>query len=309
MLYGDYMFPRTKFGVHTGLQHTTYESLQPLWVLIERLGFHWISIWDHFYGATGQPDDAACYEAVAMHSALAATTSRVRVGSLVYSIGYRHPAVLAKMITAIDHVSGGRADIGLGAGWAQVEYDAYGIPFPAIKTRMDQLEEAVQCVRGLLHDEVTSFSGQWFSLDNARNEPRPVQKKIPIWIGGGGEKRTLSITARYADGWNVPFVAPEAFRHKSQVLTEHCEKAGRDPKAISRTVNLGIAWTDESLRAQFGHLADYVRPGVLTGSEQQVIDRIGEYVDAGADQINLALRAPFDTDALERFAQVLGLSA
>ncbi|MEY3092110.1 MAG: hypothetical protein RIU67_893 [Actinomycetota bacterium] len=309
MLYGDDMFPRTKFGVHTGLQHTTYESLRPLWILIERLGFHWISIWDHFYGATGQPDDAACYEAVAMHSALAATTSRVRVGSLVYSIGYRHPAVLAKMITAIDHVSGGRADIGLGAGWAQVEYDAYGIPFPTIKTRMDQLEEAVQCVRGLLHDEVTSFSGQWFSLDNARNEPRPVQKKIPIWIGGGGEKRTLSITARYADGWNVPFVAPEAFHHKSQVLSDHCEKAGRDPGEISRTVNLGIAWTDESLHAQFGHLAEYVRPGVLTGSEQQVIDRIGEYVEAGADQINLALRAPFDTDALERFAHVLGLAS
>ena len=106
-----------------------------------------------------------------------------------------------------------------------------------------------------------------------------------------------------------PFAAPEAFRHKSQVLNEHCAKFGRDPQEISRTVNLGIAWTDESLRAQFGHLAEHVRPGVLTGSEQQVIDRIGEYVDAGADQINLALRAPFDTDALERFAQLLGLSA
>jgi F420-dependent oxidoreductase-like protein len=305
----DRSFPNVRFGVHTGLQHTSYEVLRPLWRKIENLGFDWISIWDHFYGATGKPDDAACFEAVAMHAALAAETSRVRVGSLVYSVGYRHPAVLAKMITAVDHVSGGRADIGLGAGWAKVEYDAYGIPFPEIKTRMDQLEEAVRCVRGLLHDDVTSFSGRWFNLHEARNEPRPVQKKLPIWIGGGGEKRTLSITARYADGWNVPFVSPEAFAHKIEVLDEHCAKHGRDPREIKRTVNVGIAWTEESLRAQFGMLADGVRPGVLTGSDDEVIDRIGQYAAAGADQINLALRAPFDEDALERFSAALGLAS
>ena len=104
------------FGVHTGLQHTTVGELRAAWQRIEELGFGWISIWDHFYGATGKPDDAMCLEAVALHSALALTTSRVRVGSLVYSIGYRHPAVLAKAITAIDLLSGGRADMGIGAG-------------------------------------------------------------------------------------------------------------------------------------------------------------------------------------------------
>jgi F420-dependent oxidoreductase-like protein len=302
------MFPNVKFGVHTGLQHTSYDILEPLWRRIDEIGFDWISIWDHFYGATGKPDDAACFEAAAMHAALAASTSRVRVGSLVYSIGYRHPAVLAKMITAIDHISGGRADMGLGAGWAQVEYDAYGIEFPPIKVRMNQLEEAARCVRGLLHDDVTDFEGEWFTLTQARNEPRPIQRKIPIWIGGGGEKRTLNIAARFADGWNVPFVAPETFAHKSAVLTEHCETAGRDPLEVRRTVNLGIAWTDESLHAQFGMLAEAVRPGVLTGSDEQVIDRIGQFAQAGAEQINIALRAPFDQDALERFSQTLQLS-
>jgi alkanesulfonate monooxygenase SsuD/methylene tetrahydromethanopterin reductase-like flavin-dependent oxidoreductase (luciferase family) len=243
-----------------------------------------------------------------MHAALAAETSRVRVGSLVYSVGYRHPSVLAKMITAIDHISGGRADMGLGAGWAQVEYEAYGIPFPGVKTRMDQLEEAAQCVRGLLHDEVTDFSGEWFKLTNARNEPRHIQKKIPIWVGGGGEKRTLNITAKYADGWNVPFVSPEAFAHKSSVLTQHCESIGRDSKEVKRTVNVGIAWTEESLQSQFGMLAEGVRPGVLTGSDEQVIDRIGQYVAAGAEQINLALRAPFDMESVERFSKTLKLA-
>ena len=297
----------TLFGVHAGLQHTTADELRSVWRTIEDLGFGWISIWDHFYGATGRPDDAACLESVAMHAALACSTSRVQVGSLVYSIGYRHPAVLAKAITAIDQLSGGRAHMGIGAGWAQVEYQAYGIPFPEVKTRMDQLEEGIQCLRGLLHDEVTTFEGRWFSLHEARNEPRPVQAKLPIWVGGGGEKRTLRITARYADGWNVPFVSPEGFAHKSGVLDQHCADVGRDPADIRRAVNLGLAFTEESLQAQFGALSSYVRPGVLSGSDAEIVDRIGEYVAAGADQVNIALRAPFDLDSLARFAELLDL--
>jgi len=300
---------KTRFGVHTGLQHTTPDELGVLWQQIESLGFDWISIWDHFYGATGQPDDAACLEAVALHAALACQTERVECGSLVYSIGYRHPAVLAKAITAIDLISGGRAAMGIGAGWAEVEYRAYGIDFPPIGTRMDQLEEGVAVLRGLLHDEETSFEGRWFTARSARNEPRPVQAKLPIWIGGGGEKRTLRIAARYADGWNVPFVDPPTFAAKRDVLHRHCADAGRDPAEIRCAVNVGLAWTEESLLGQFGNLASFVRPGVLGGSVQQVVDRIGGYVDAGADQVNLALRAPFDVEALVQFSETLELTA
>jgi alkanesulfonate monooxygenase SsuD/methylene tetrahydromethanopterin reductase-like flavin-dependent oxidoreductase (luciferase family) len=216
--------------------------------------------------------------------------------------------VLAKAITAIDQLSGGRADMGIGAGWAVVEYDAYGIEFPATKVRMDQLEEGIQCLRGLLHDEVTDFAGEWFRLSGARNEPRPVQAKLPIWVGGGGEKRTLKIAARYADAWNVPFVAPEAFAAKREVLHRHCADAGRDPGEIRCAVNTGLAFTQESLEQQFGALANYVAPGVLKGSDEEIVDRIGQYVEAGADQVNLALRAPFDLDALERFSAALELS-
>jgi F420-dependent oxidoreductase-like protein len=298
----------TVFGVHVGLQHTTADELRSVWRRIEDLGFGWISVWDHFYGATGKPDDAACLEAVAMHAALACSTSKVRVGSLVYSIGYRHPAVLAKAITAIDQLSGGRADMGIGAGWAKVEYEAYGIPFPEVKVRMDQVEEGIQCLRGLLHDDVTSFEGQYFQLNEARNEPRPVQSKLPIWVGGGGEKRTLRIAARYADGWNVPFIDPETFGHKNQVLDQHCADVGRDPSHIARAINVGLAFSEESLVHQFGALAQYVKPGVLTGSDEQIIDRIGQYVEAGADQVNIALRAPFDLDSVERFSAALHLN-
>ncbi len=295
----------TVYGVHAGLQNTTTEELRGLWRHIEELGFDWISIWDHFYSAT-LGDGANSLEAVATHAALACDTERVRCGSLVYSVGYRHPAVLANAICTIDHLSGGRADLGLGAGWSQIEYDAYGIPFPPVKVRMDQLEEAVQCIRGLLRDEVTTFEGQWFQLHEARCEPKPVQAELPIWIGGSGERRTLRIAAQWADGWNIPFVGPDTFAHKRNVLHGHCADVGRDPAEIRVAINLGLALDDDSLRQQFGRLADFVRPGVLMGSDQQVLERVADYVEAGADQVNLALRAPFDRDALTRFATILG---
>jgi F420-dependent oxidoreductase-like protein len=295
----------TVYGVHAGLQNTTTQDLRSLWRHVEDLGFDWISIWDHFYSAS-LSDGANSLEAVATHTALACDTQRVRCGSLVYSVGYRHPAVLANAVCTIDHLSGGRVDLGLGAGWSQIEYDAYGIPFPPVKVRMDQLEEAVQCVRGLLRDEVTTFEGEWFQLHEARCEPRPVQAELPIWIGGAGERRTLRIAAQWADGWNIPFVAPDTFARKRDVLHAHCTDVGRDPGEIRTAVNLGLAWDDDSLREQFGRMAELVRPGVLMGSDEQVLQRVSEYVEAGADQVNLALRAPFDRDALTRFAAALG---
>lgn len=296
----------TTYGVHAGLQKVPANELVGLYKHIEDLGYGWISVWDHFYAAD-MTGDARCLEAVSMHAALAMSTTKVRCGSLVYSVGYRHPAVLANAIATIDHLSGGRTDVGLGAGWSQIEYDAYGIPFPSVGTRMDQLEEGIQVLRGLLHDETTTFEGKWFQAREARNEPRPVQEKLPIWVGGGGEKRTLRIAAQYADGWNVPFIAPEEFARKRDVLRRHCEDVGRDPAEIRCTVNVGMAFDDDGLRAQFGNIAEYVRPGVLFGSEEEMLDRIGQYEEAGAVQINIAMRAPFDPDALERFAKGVGL--
>ncbi len=293
----------TTFGVHTGLQNTTMDELRDLWRRIEGLGFDWISIWDHFYAA--DMSGFHCHEAVAAHAALACTTERVRIGSLVYCAGYRHPAVLANAIVTIDHLSGGRADVGIGAGWSEAEYKAYGIPFPGAGARLDLLDEYARVLRSLLRNEVTNHRGQHFELTDARLEPRPLQEELPIWVGGGGEKRTLKITAELADGWNVPFVAPEEFGRKRAVLAGHCDTVGRDPAEIRCAVNVGLAWDEDSLQAQFGGLSNYVRPGVLSGTDEQVIDRIGEYVEAGADQVNIALRAPWIPDDLDRLAPLL----
>ena len=296
----------TTFGVHTGLQNTSVEDLVRLWRRIEELGFGWISVWDHFYAADGT-GDPECLEAVSMHAALACDTTRVRCGCLVYSVGYRHPAVLANAIATIDHLAGGRADIGIGGGWSQVEYAAYGIPFPSAGTRLRQLEEGAACVRGLLRNDKTTFDGKWFQLTDAQCVPRPVQAELPIWIGGGGEKKTLRIAARYADGWNVPFISPDDYRRKVEILHRHCADVGRDPSEIKLSVNVGMAGSEEDLRAQFGNIANFVRPGVLMGTDDEILERVHQYEAAGAEQINIAMRAPWDVDGLERLAAALPL--
>ena len=135
-----------------------------------------------------------------------------------------------------------------------------------------------------------------------RINPRPVQDRLPIWIGGGGEKVTLRICAQHADGWNVPFVPPDVWAHKAKVLDDHCARISRDPATITKSVNVGMAFTDEALKAQFGRMANYVKPGVLSGSVQEMVDKVGGYVEAGASWVNIAMRAPFDPDALGRFA-------
>jgi F420-dependent oxidoreductase-like protein len=288
------------FGVHTGPANTTVDELRALWRHAEDAGFEWISIWDHFYAADGTSTN--CLEAVTAHTALALSTERVRCGSLVYCAGYRHPGVLANAIAAIDRLSGGRADVGVGAGWLGDEYRAYGIDFPKAGRRLDLMEEYLRCLRGLLREESFSFRGEFFTLDDAVVDPRPVQAELPIWVGGGGERRTLRIAAELADGWNVPFISSEDFGHKREVLHRHCDDLGRDPAAVRCSVNVGCAPTEESLHRQFGTIADFVRPGVLTGSTAEMVDGIGRYAEAGAEQINVALRAPFDVDALDALA-------
>jgi F420-dependent oxidoreductase-like protein len=302
------------FGVHTGPQNCAYAELRSLWQLADRLGFQWISVWDHFYPAMIVAEDAQgpCLEAVTTMTALAKETRNVRVGCLVFCMAYRHPAVLANAMATLDHISEGRVEIGLGAGWSQIEFDAYGIPFLSIRDRLDQLEEGIQIIRSLLQEPVTSFSGKHYRLQNALCEPKPLQRRVRLWVGGMGEKRLLRIVAQYADGWNTPFVSPEIYAQKNQVLTTWCERIGRDPKSVIRSVNLGLVLAKneqelsrkrEALQRQFGAALGFLEPGILIGTPAQVVERIEQYRSAGAEWINLALRAPFDPDALVLFAE------
>ena len=299
-----------KFGVHTGPQNCSYVDLRRAWRLAEESGFEWVSVWDHFYPALTDPR-GTCFEAVSMMTALACETARVRVGCLVFCAAYRNPAVLANAAVTIDHVSGGRLELGLGCGWSQVEFEAYGIPFLPIKDRLDQLEESVQIIRSLFDNEQTTFRGKHFAVCDAYCNPKPLQKRPRLWLGGGGEQRFLRIVARHADAWNTPFVGPDVYAHKNRVLTEWCEKENRDPATVLRTVNLGLAMTvDETaakkkragLEQQFGAFLAMIEPGMLVGTPQQVIDRIGEYQRAGTEWVIVALRAPFDWESYALFS-------
>jgi alkanesulfonate monooxygenase SsuD/methylene tetrahydromethanopterin reductase-like flavin-dependent oxidoreductase (luciferase family) len=299
-----------RFGIHAGPQDCTIADLRRLWRIADE-HFHWCSVWDHLYSVSDLSDPAKpAFEGVATMAALASETRRVRVGCLVFCALFRPLGVLAKAAVTIDHLSGGRCEMGLGAGWNEVEARAYGLPFPAIGPRLDVLEEQVQALRRLLDGERVTFQGRHVQLADALCLPRPVQPRLRLWIGGQGERRMLRIVARHADGWNVPFVSPEVFAARRATLDGWCARERRDPRAITRTVNLGLAIgrdaataarQEQNLRLMFGPMMDLVRPGILVGTPERVRDRLGEYERAGAEWVILALRAPFDWEGLELF--------
>lgn len=289
----------TVFGIHTNAQNKPLADLIDVWRHADDLGYGWISISDHFPGSLG-PDSS---EAVATHAAMACSTSRAQCGVLVYSIGFRHPAVLATAATTIDHLSGGRAAIGLGAGSVPRDYELFGFPYPSLRERMDILEEGVRCVAGLLHDEVVDFEGEHFRMAGARNGPRPVQERLPVWVGTKGAQRGLRIVAEHADGWNCTFPTVADFARMREVLHRHCDDVGRDAAQVRCSVNLVLALGDRA-----GSIPPPLQgPSALTGSVGEARERIDEYVAAGADQVNFFLGYPWDYEGLAELAAQLEL--
>ena len=298
-----------RLGAHVGQQNMTMAEMRAAWrVLDEHLD--WISAWDHLYEAPPAGGTLDHFEALTVLGALAATTERARIGCLVFYVGYRTPGVLAKAATTLDHLSNGRFELGLGGGWHEQEAKAFGYDFPSVGVRLDMLDEATQIIRSLLTNQRTTFTGAHFRVDDASCLPLPVQDHLPIWIGGVGERKTLRIVARHADGWNTAYVNPVEFARLSGVLDNWCETEGRDKRAIRRGVNLmfNLALSSkaademvESLKSQWGRSFDRVAGGALLGTPDAAVARILEYVDAGADDINIALRAPWNADALHAY--------
>ena len=294
-----------QLGVHTGPQDLSMKDLQRIWSMAEEGGLYWASVWDHFYANPLKNRGDSCFEGVASMTALAATTERLRVGCLVFCALFRNPALLAKSAVTIDHLSGGRAELGVGAGWFEEEFREFGYPFPPLGERLDQLEEALQVLRSLLRDESTTFKGRFYQLDGAVCGPKPVNPNLRIWVGGRGEKRTPRLAARYADGFNTPYLSPEEFAARMETLDRACDEVGRDPAEITRTVNVGFYLSDdpnvmEKRQAELAHLGT---GGLLLGSPQQAIDRIGEFERAGAQGLNIAFRPPVDWDAYSAFLE------
>jgi len=298
-----------RFGLHLIPQEISIDELTRAWQWADTAGFDWIDISDHFYEAPMiRGGDAPCFEATTGMAALACLTKNVRVGVVVLAMPYRHPAVLAKALATIDHLSGGRLEVGIGAGWHEAEFRAYGLPFEPIGVRMDRLEEGIQVIRRLFSEDRANFEGHYYRLENAAFSPKPIQSRPRIWIGGNGQQRTLRIAARHADGWNSPYPSPGDFRQLSAALDRWCEREKRDPAEIERNVNLsfhlaanatGAARSEAHFRESWGAAAEYFRSrGVVNCLPAEAIDLVGQYADAGVARVNISVRPPLDWDAL-----------
>ncbi len=230
-----------RFAFKTSPQNTTWSGMLAVWQAADGIDI-FESGWtfDHFYPIFSD-STGPCLEGWTTLTALAQATTRLRLGTLVTGIHYRHPAVLANMAAALDVISNGRLEFGIGAGWNEEESGAYGIELGTIKERFDRFEEACQVLTSLLSQEITDFDGRYYQLSGARNEPKgPQRPHPPICIGGNGEKRTLRITARYAQHWNFVGGPPELFARKRDVLAAHCADIGRDAKEILLSAHLRL---------------------------------------------------------------------
>jgi len=297
-----------------------FERLAEIVRTAEESGFSSITVMDHLHQIRGiGPRTNWMLEGNTILAALAARTSRVSLGLLVGGVTYRNPALLAKITTTLDVISGGRAVLGLGAAWNEEEHDAYGIPFPPLKERFERLEDALRIARAMFTEPESSVSGRHHSTRNAVNNPQPLRGDIPIMVGGSGERKTLRLVAQYADGCNV-FGDVERSRHLMGVLDGHCEAVGRDPGAIART-RMGAAFaatTHEQAMAKLdaarerGMSEERVRGMAMVGDPEELAEQAQRFLGVGIEGFTLSIPDVHDLETValvgESLAPVLGLT-
>ena len=303
-----------KFGVSIASYSTTWDDIRAS-IMTAEAG-RWDSIWfpDHFMPPQGWKgaEHEPMYEAWTLIAAAAGMTEKLRLGHLVTGNTYRNPALVAKMATTIDQISHGRFTLGIGAAWFKREHEAYGWSYPSVRERQDRFEESCALIRALLTSESpVDFQGRYYRLDSAPLSPVSVQKPhLPIMVGGMGERRTLRTLAKYGDVWNLDGFAVGSesarihggmslalYRHKIDVLERHCEDVGRDPGEIGHTVFMPTKLSND--RAEVEEFIQRVGPGTIAGTAEYIIDRVGEFVNAGVDEVMFAPR-PSDVEALRR---------
>lgn len=274
-----------RYAIKTPPHHATWGAFLDVWRAADEIEvFESAWNWDHFY-PLAEPYDGPNLEGWTMLAALAQATTRIRLGAMVNGMHHRHPAVTANMAATLDHISGGRFELGMGAGWNFLESDAYGMPLGTPKERSDRFEEGMEVIVSLLTQTTTSFSGEWYQLQNAWCEPKPLQSHIPIVIGGKGRSRTLRTAARFADQWDMTFPAqPSEWQELDGALREHCERIGRDQSEITRSIHLGFSDDDD--------------PAALR-------DHAASFFEVGVDVVVWSMRGAVDARRLEPLANAL----
>ena len=306
-----------RFGTAFWINRTTWPALRDACLAVEDTG--WDSIWidDHLLADEGDPTDGKL-EGWTTLAALAVLTDRVRLGLLVAANTFRPPGVTAKLATTLDHLSNGRAVLGIGGGWFQREHEAFGIDFGSgFGERLDRLHEAVGLIRRLLDGETVTHAGRFYRMDDAVCEPRPVQARLPILIGGSGPTKTLRTTARYADLWNG-YGPPEAIAATSAILQERCAEIGRPFVEIERTVTLHAVIRDTAAKADLAWApiarrhglegrvgADGAERGLTAGgSPAEVAAFVDGYRRLGVGEVIFVFRDPFDFESIRRLGEV-----
>jgi F420-dependent oxidoreductase-like protein len=268
-----------------------YETMTRVAQEADALGYHSIWLYDHFH-TVPTPTQEITFECWTSTAALARDTRRVRLGQMVTCNSYRNPALLAKIASTVDALSHGRLDFGIGAGWYEEEYVAYGYPYPGAHERLGRLHEAVEIILSMWTQEEANFEGTYYQVRGAINQPKGVQKpRIPLLIGGGGEKVTLRLVAQYADACNVGGDIP-TIKHKLAVLKQHCEQLGRDYERIKRTALIDFCVIAETEAGVLAKLTPQERDNVeelrqtwLIGTPEQIRERLAQYEEAGIQEL------------------------
>ena len=296
---------RVEFGVFSPQAGISYQALLERATLLERLGYHSMWLVDHMW--TRAMPDLDHLECMAALSALAARTERLRLGVMVLCHSYRNPALLAKSLCTIDRISDGRVEIGMGAGWMEEEYRAYGYEFPPIGVRLKQLEETLQILKAMFTDKRANFEGRYHRVIDALNNPKPIQKPHPpITVGGSGEKVMLRLVARYADRWNIPS-GYRGLDDKLMAFKAHCQTVGRalDTIEISEQLLVCIGRSEEEVEQKW-KLAKGLKPFVYTGikgTPAQIIDALNQRVGKGITMFTIFFSDFAPPETIELFAR------
>ncbi len=300
-----------RFGAAFWVQRTTWPELRAAVVHAEGAGFDDLWIDDHLLSDEGDWRDPKLEGWITL-AAVAGATDRARLGHMVSANTLRNPGLTAKMIATLDHVSSGRAILGIGGGWYEREHDAFGFDFGSgFGERLDRLGEAVPLIRRLLDGEQVTHDGRFYRFHEAVSSPRPVQEHLPILIGGSGPRKTLPLVARYADLWNA-YGTPEAVAAADAVLRQACEAAGRDPATIERTVNVNcvIRRDRETAEAAWAGWRDAHLPQEderdldVGGSLDEVAETLAAYRAVGFSHPVLIFRSPFDVETMDRLPEL-----
>jgi alkanesulfonate monooxygenase SsuD/methylene tetrahydromethanopterin reductase-like flavin-dependent oxidoreductase (luciferase family) len=304
-----------KFGLQLWPQRTTWPEFRDATLAAEAAGWDSVWTWDHLLAIQG-PWQQPIFEGWALLNAGAAITKRLRFGLMVGANTFRNPGVTTKLATTLDHISNGRAILGIGGAWFDREHEAFGIDFGAsVGERLDKLEEAVPLMRRLFDGELVSHEGRFYTLTDALCEPRPVQKKLPILVGGSGPKKTLRTVARHADAWNTSGDV-DTVRGYLEILAAHCADAKRDLADIELTISFPTIIRDRTPHAEAARATQLAFNGItdggggvplLLGSPKAIADTLRPYLDLGFSTVIVRMPAPFDRETIDRLPEVLAL--